>query len=373
MKNIANRIVGLLLTAFILSACSDSGTTDGSSLFFSLDKSMTQKISAAAKSLTESELSGLYLEVCLKGEYEESKTVAVTETEVVNFDGIPVGAKIYAEATAYMADEDSEDRAVLYKGKSDIFTVQAGTNKVEINLTKQTASIELSLSTTEEASDIEGYEIRIRDSNGEIQKTLEIKSIDSPILLDGMTSGTYTVSALAYKTASGDDGNSSDPQTFTYDAVMYYGAETIELLAGVKKSASLEMGTFNDTGTYPVVTIVPPTGAFEDGSILEYSCTVTGSNVNFTYTGSETTYEGKEYGTMNPSYLDGIANYYWNQKKETFLEPGFDYTFSVTVIKNGWEGDEWTTFATYTGSTTTTIEQSNYGNQGSHAITVKVE
>lgn len=370
MKNIANRIVGLLLTAFILSACSDSGTTDGSSLFFSLDKSMTQKISAAAKSLTESELSDLYLEICLKGEYEESKTVAVRDNEVVNFDGIPVGAKIHAEATAYMADEDSEDRAVLYKGKSDIFTVQAGTNKVEINLTKQTASIELSLSTTEEASDIEGYEIRIRDSNGEIQKTLEIGSIDSPILLDGMTSGTYTVSALAYKTASGNDGNSSDPQTFTYDAVMYYGAETIELLAGEKKSASLEMGTFNDTGTYPIVTIVPPTGAFEDGSILEYSCTVTGSNVNFTYTGSETTYDGKEYGTMIPSYLDGIANYYWNQKKETFLEPGFDYTFSVTVIKNDSEGD---TLATYTGSTTTTIEQSNCGNQGSHAITVNVE
>ena len=68
---------------------------------------------------------------------------------------------------------------------------------------------------------------------------------------------------------------------------------------------------------------------------------------------------------MIPTQLNGIDNYYWYSKKETFLEPGFAYTFSVTVTKNSSE--------IHRGSLTKIVEQSNYSNQNDHPINVYVD
>ena len=71
---------------------------------------------------------------------------------------------------------------------------------------------------------------------------------------------------------------------------------------------------------------------------------------------------------MSCSYLDGIPNYYWNQKKETFLEPGLTYTFNVTVKQKDVYGN---TIVTYTGSSTVPIKQSNYSNQDHISVYVR--
>ena len=64
----------------------------------------------------------------------------------------------------------------------------------------------------------------------------------------------------------------------------------------------------------------------------------------------------------------------WNSHKDKFLEPGFAYTFDVTVIKEGWVDNAWVDkIEEYHGSTTQIVEESNYSNQSSHEVTVVVE
>lgn len=190
--------------------------------------------------------------------------------------------------------------------------------------------------------------------------------------IDELTPGVYTISVLAYYKASGNDGGAPTPQTFTYDCVSYYGKTTVEVFGGETKTTSLTMGSFNSTGSYPCVMIQSNAFDWNEGARHSYSCTVTGNGVNFTYTGEETAGNGKTYGYMICDNLDGIANYYWNQKKETFLEPGLTYTFDLTLTKSGWVGDEYLTLGTYKGRVSQKIEQSNYGNQYAHAITIWV-
>ena len=224
------------------------------------------------------------------------------------------------------------------------------------------------------SSDIRAYEICVRNSDKEmVQKISEAKP-GSTITIDKLFPDTYMVSVLAYNTVSGDNGSSSNPITFTYDCVRYYGKTEVELSSGETKKAAITLGTFENTGSYQIITILPQDSeAFKTGQYLNYSCTVTGNGVNFTYTGGETPNSSKTEGTMNCSNLNGIANYYWNQKKETFLEPGLTYTFNVTVIKDVILADDSFGTVQYKGSTTAKVDQSNYGNQTSHEITVIVK
>ena len=221
---------------------------------------------------------------------------------------------------------------------------------------------------------IEAYEIRVRNSDNEMSQKISGAKPGSTIVIDNLYPDTYTISVLAYNSTTGNDGDMSNPYTFTYDKVSYYGKTTVTVYAGEKKKTSITMSTFENSGSYPIVNIYPypDDENFFTSLSFKYSCTVTGNGVSFTYTGDETGYEGKTYGTMNCSYLNGIANYYWNQKKETFLEPGFTYTFNVIVTKHGYEGDNYNdNIATYTGSATVPIKQSNYQNQDRISVYVR--
>lgn len=249
------------------------------------------------------------------------------------------------------------------------FNSESGSVAILLPNSTSARSISSSGSITENGQ-IEAYEIRVRNSYNEMSQKISGVTPGSTIVIDDLYPDTYTISVLAYQSTSGDDGYINNPTSFTYDSVSYYGRTTVTVYAGEEKEASIIMKPFDDSGSYPVVTIYPPEGEnfFTSGS-FDYSCTVTGNGVNFTYTGEETGESGKTYGTMNCSYLNGIANYYWNQKKETFLEPGFTYTFNVTVTvtKSG------ESVTTYRGSKTQVVEQSNSGNQFSHTIDIYVK
>lgn len=215
---------------------------------------------------------------------------------------------------------------------------------------------------------IEAYEIRVRNSYNEMSQKISGVTPGSTIVIDDLYPDTYTISVLAYQSASGYDDNPNNPTSFTYDSVSYYGRTTVTVYAGEEKEASIIMKKFADSGSYPVVNIYHEDENFFTYDVFfAYSCTVTGNGVNFTYTGGESGDNGNRYGTMICNNLNGIANYYWNQKKETFLEPGFTYTFNVTVTKSG------DSVTIYRGSKTQVVEQSNYENQFAHTIDIYVK
>lgn len=214
---------------------------------------------------------------------------------------------------------------------------------------------------------IEAYEIRVRNSYNEMSQKISGVTPGSTIVIDDLYPDTYTISVLAYQSASVDDGYINNLTSFTYDSVSYYGRTTVTVYAGEEKEASIIMKNFDNSGSYPIVNIYHEDENFFTSGSFYYSCTVTGNGVNFTYTGEETADYGKTYGTMICNNLNGIANYYWNQKKETFLEPGFTYTFNVTVTKSG------DSVTTYRGSKTQVVEQSNCANQEDHTIDIYVK
>ena len=246
---------------------------------------------------------------------------------------------------------------------------------IAVSLPNSSSARSISSSGSIPANDkIEAYEIRVRNSDNEMSQKISGAKTGSTIVIDNLYPDTYTISVLAYHSVTRSDGSLENTRTFTYDSVSYYGKTTVTVYAGEKKETSITMRTFENSGSYPIVNIYPyhDDEKFFTSLSFKYSCTVTGNGVSFTYKGDETGYEGKTYGTMNCSYLNGIANYYWNQKKETFLEPGFTYTFNVIVTKHGYEGDNYIdNIATYTGSSTVPIKQSNYENQDCISVYVR--
>lgn len=240
---------------------------------------------------------------------------------------------------------------------------------IAVSLPNSSSARSISSSGSIPANDqIEAYEIRVRNSDNEMSQKISGAKTGSTIVIDNLYPDTYTISVLAYYSETGNDGNSENPRTFTYDKISYYGKTTVTVYAGEKKETSITMRTFNNSGSYPFVDIYPAGENFFTNDTFDYSCTVTGNGVSFTYTGDESGYEGKSSGAMTCSYLDGIPNYDWNQKKETFLEPGLTYTFNVTVKQKDVYGN---TKVTYTGSSTVPIKQSNYSNQDHISVYVR--
>ena len=240
---------------------------------------------------------------------------------------------------------------------------------IAVSLPNSSSARSISSSGSIPANDqIEAYEIRVRNSDNEMSQKISGAKPGSTIVIDNLYPDTYTISVLAYNSTTGNDGDMSNPYTFTYDKVSYYGKTTVTVYAGEKKKTSITMSTFENSGSYPFVYIYPAGENFFTNDTFDYSCTVTGNGVSFTYTGGETGDNNKTSGAMTCSYLNGVPNYNWNQKKETFLEPGLTYTFNVTVKQKDVNGN---TKATYTGSSTVPINQSNYSNQDYISVYVR--
>ena len=380
IKLIKRFIVFIFLTS-VLFSCSLLDSQNEASITFTIDRNMAQKISdtdrarnvseSASRSISPEEMEGLYFQINLKGGYEDSKTIPVVENASVDFENIPVGIELYAEANAYRLEEIDgiKDKIVLFEGKSEKIIVSAGNNKLSISLKRiepviQTSSIKLSISIdgTPDSNKIQAYEIRIRDSNNEMSQILTVDNIENPVLIENLPQDNYTISVLAYYLNV--DGAED------YNDVTYYGKTSTELSASENKSANVELRDFSSSGTYICVNIQPINSAAEKWGVLgsnnKYSCTITGNGVNFTTEGLETVGNGNNYGYMTPGS--------WNSHKDKFLEPGFAYTFDVTVIKEGWVDNAWVDkIEEYHGSTTQIVEESNYSNQSSHEVTVVVE
>ena len=350
----------ILFLALCFVSCSFFNASETASVSLSVVSSDGNSL---ARSVIPQALQGKFCEISLKGGYSETKTVLLDENASLSFSAIPVGIRLYAQVNIYEQTDTTNEKIILLEGTSDKVLVKAGNNKLSILLKRPgqdaaTSSINLSVSLSEIPSvTLEEYEVRVRNSNNEMIQKFSVDNIDSPIAIENLPSDTYRISVLGCATWS------------DVEYVYYYQKANIVVSSGENKSSDIVLGNFTDNGTYIVIFIQPQGEAAErwsQGSNNCYSCTITGNGVNFTIEDSETAGNGNTSGCLNPDS--------WNSIKDKFLEPGLEYLFSVSVRKEGWENDNWNSnMATYTGSTTKIVEQSNYENQGSHAVTVNVE
>ncbi len=120
--------------AMIFASCSlDDGNSKGK-ITFSIDKnalSSQQNRSVTTSGVNTDEKRTL--EIQLKGDFEESATVEISNGAVVSFDDIPVGSEIYAEA--YLSRESATQKTEYYmKGKSSTVKIKSGENSIFLKM-----------------------------------------------------------------------------------------------------------------------------------------------------------------------------------------------------------------------------------------------
>lgn len=160
---ITKRFKSIVLLSFIISvivlfnSCLMGGvekTGSRASVAFTVDEAMAQRIAAAAeeegfsvssagstsyRTLQRSvDYTNLFIDVAVKGDFEDSKTIQAIEDTSASFTSIPVGSSIYVEATAYY--QNGENRTNLFEGQSKSFKVCEGENQVVFVLHRTSGS-----------------------------------------------------------------------------------------------------------------------------------------------------------------------------------------------------------------------------------------
>ncbi len=143
MKNCKKVLLAIFLLSltFIIFSCSQFGT---GSVAFQFDKEFIeqvnqykQKSAGQSRSALDSYINGItYVEVKLEGDKELTQTVPLEEDVFIEFEGIPVGARIRAVLTLF-SQEDIEDpttREDICSGESAWTVITAGENILEITL-----------------------------------------------------------------------------------------------------------------------------------------------------------------------------------------------------------------------------------------------
>ncbi len=148
------RIKALLLATFFavffITGCSlfETSLSGFGKIEFRIDEK------TAFRSLTEEEKEGLYVEIKLKGGYTAKETLFLAEETKAVFEEIPIGTKLYAEASAYKIEND--ERIIFYTGKSEEITIQEGENPISLKMRK--AEVEEPEAEAGEAEPVEAEE-----------------------------------------------------------------------------------------------------------------------------------------------------------------------------------------------------------------------
>lgn len=122
-----------LLMSIFLTACSGPLESDFTSISFSITKEMVNKILAVDASHENHQFDsshkissrtlnteGLFIDVCLKGTYQDRKTIPLIEDTTVVFERVPFGSRVYAEATAYrLKNDEKQSRIIYFFGKTE--------------------------------------------------------------------------------------------------------------------------------------------------------------------------------------------------------------------------------------------------------------
>ena len=133
----------ICIIALILSLCACSLVNDLSSerasLSFTITGELADRINSASRARSADSADGLYLDIALEGDYEDEKTISVSEGSTVKFENIPTGLSVYATAQAY--EMDGGEKFVFYEGESEKITIQEGENALSLFLQKVESDI----------------------------------------------------------------------------------------------------------------------------------------------------------------------------------------------------------------------------------------
>ena len=182
-------LLSILVTLFFLgifNSCSqnDSGSA---SFSFSITKDFANKVFAAAQNSLWDEFSdseNIFLEISLRGGYQDSKTIPVKEGAQVVFENIDSGITIVAEAVAYK-DENGK-RLELYAGQSKPIVTKAGMTVLEIKMISLTGTDTVTYTVKFMTSDETCFDTQIVEEDSCVQKPEEPE-------MDGLTFlGWYT-------------------------------------------------------------------------------------------------------------------------------------------------------------------------------------
>ena len=138
-----NRFISIIISTLVFClffGCSQPFSGQKTSVSFCIDSTIAKQIKAAGLGASSArtakdDLQNAYFIVSVKGGYEDTKTAEISEQgAVINFENIPVGKRIWAEAEVYIIE--TNQKIVLFEGKSSTATVRPGTNRLEIKLAK---------------------------------------------------------------------------------------------------------------------------------------------------------------------------------------------------------------------------------------------
>ena len=136
-------VVLLVALSAVLFSCSQVGT---GSVAFHFDAQFIEEVNRyrqsepspiPSRSALDSYINGTtYVEVKLEGDKELSQTYPLTEDLSIEFEGIPVGARIRAVLTLFSQEEpaDPDTRSDICTGQSDWTVIASGENVLEITL-----------------------------------------------------------------------------------------------------------------------------------------------------------------------------------------------------------------------------------------------
>ena len=145
MKNRSRFFYLLILSIFFTSCFNGLKTPKETIVSFQMDKATVQKIIELSESTAHAARAGeasdsqpeetFYIEVTLCGDEEQTKTATLTKEIKIDFENIPVNARVYAKAQIYKyTDSKKSEKEVIYRGESNTITVRDGTNLISIKL-----------------------------------------------------------------------------------------------------------------------------------------------------------------------------------------------------------------------------------------------
>ena len=128
----------------IFTGCTQFSNGQKTSVLFCIDSNTAQQIlgiaatstsSRAAALITEEELKTAVISVSLKGDFEQTTTNDFSASGVnLSFSGVPVGARISAQAEIYYIDSNNT-KVQICSGESESITVKGGKNSLSVDLT----------------------------------------------------------------------------------------------------------------------------------------------------------------------------------------------------------------------------------------------
>ena len=137
----AGVVAALFLVAIGAASCAPSDGAGGSlgQVSFSLDaktvQSIESKVSATSRSVTYSGVqagSELNMEISLRGDWQETAVIPVSNGSTATFDSVPAGLSVYVDTTVFKNEADG--RHDLLFGRSSQFVVKSGENTVSLVL-----------------------------------------------------------------------------------------------------------------------------------------------------------------------------------------------------------------------------------------------